>query len=89
MNTSPSHGHQQLDLSIPNMDSLDAEQTARTALASLHGVHAVRLIERGAWIDYDASLVSPSLILSTLHHAGIRAALFQDSASGLSRPSKV
>ncbi len=36
------------------MDSPEAEQAVGKILKGLPGVHGVRLIERGAWLRYDA-----------------------------------
>lgn len=73
---------EQLDLSIPNMDTGMAESAVSGLLSRLPGVNNVRLIERGAWIEYDSSGISAPHIVSMLHRAGFRAGMFQDSKSG-------
>lgn len=71
-----------LDLSIANMDTPTAESSVRQILNFLPGIHAARLIERGAWVEYSPSQISPEQICSALSHAGFRASQFQDSQSG-------
>lgn len=73
---------EELDLSIANMDTPTAESSVRQILNFLPGVHAARLIERGAWIEYSPSRISAEQICSTLNHAGFRASQFQNSRSG-------
>ncbi len=89
MNTSVLQSHDELDLAIANMDSPEAERAVSALLKPLPGVRAVRLIERGAWIDYNASAISADEITAALHRAGFRAGLFQDSRSGRTGTSTV
>ena len=87
MNTSL---HQaQLDLSIANMDTPAGESSVRQILNFLPGVRSARLIERGAWVEYAPSVISPEQICSSLSQAGFRASLFQDSESGRTGSSSV
>jgi hypothetical protein len=79
----------QLDLSIANMDSPAGESSVRQILSFLPGVRSARLVERGAWVEYAPSVISPEQICSTLSHAGFRASLFQDSESGRAGSSSV
>lgn len=79
----------ELDLAIPNMDSQEAEQSVRGILRKLRGIHAMRLIERGAWLEYNSSAVSVTEICTALHRAGFRAGLFQDSKTGRTGKSTV
>lgn len=72
----------ELDLAIANMDSPEAEQAVGKILKGLPGVHGVRLIERGAWLRYDAQAITKDQICEILHRASYRAGLFQDSKSG-------
>lgn len=72
----------ELDLAIANMDSPGAEVAVGEILKSLRGVHKVNLIQRGAWLSYDASAISKEQICETLHRASYRAGVFQDSKSG-------
>jgi hypothetical protein len=80
MNTSTAQA--ELDLSIANMDTATAESSVRQILNFLPGIHAARLIERGAWVEYSPSQISADQICSTLNHAGFRASQFQESQSG-------
>lgn len=80
---------EELDLAIPNMDSTGTEKDVRAILEKLPGVNAVRLIERGAWLEYRPSAVSVAEICGVLHRAGFRAGLFQDSQSGRTGKSTV
>lgn len=89
MSNSVLHSHDELDLAIANMDSPEAERTVSALLKPLPGVHAVRLIERGAWIDYNSHAISADEITAALHRAGFRAGLFQDSRSGRTGTSTV
>jgi hypothetical protein len=79
----------QLDLSIANMDTPSGESSVRQILGFLPGVRSARLIERGAWVEYTPSVVSPEQICSALSHAGFRVSLFQDSESGREGSSSV
>lgn len=79
----------ELDLAIANMDSAEAEESVRAALKILPGIRAVRLIERGAWMEYDSAAISVIEICTALHRAGFRAGLFQDSKSGRTGKSTV
>jgi hypothetical protein len=81
--------HEELDLSISNMDTPTAESSVRQILAFLPGVHSARLIERGAWVEYASSQISPGQICLALTHAGFHASLFQDSLTGRTGLSSV
>lgn len=72
----------ELDLAIPDMlveaDEIKASQTLR----QLPGVNAVRVVQRGAWVNYRTNVISKDEICSALRSVGLRAGVFQDSQSG-------
>lgn len=74
--------NEEVDLAIPNMQSLDDETRAGSVLRGLPGVTGVRLVQRGAWISYHPETISHDKICLALRHAGFRAGTFQDSATG-------
>lgn len=80
---------EELDLAIANMDTPEAERTVKTLLEPLRGIHAVRLVARGAWLDYEPDTISSAQICTTLQQAGFRAGLFQDSETGRTGNSTV
>lgn len=80
---------EELDLAIVNMDTPEAEKAVQALLQPLPGIHAVRLVARGAWLDYDAATISSAQICSVLQQAGYRAAMFQDSETGRTGSSSV
>lgn len=82
MNSTHISDRQELDLAIPNLDSARAETAAKMSLKGHPGIHAVRIIERGMWIEYDAAITTPENICGALRHDGFRAGLFQDSGTG-------
>ncbi len=73
---------QELDLAIPDMDTQAAENEVAELLKNLPGVVHVRLFLRGAFIRYRKSTTNPAMLCDTIHRAGYRASVFQDSASG-------
>ncbi len=73
---------EELDLAIVNMDLPDTEKRALLVLKGLPGVHGVRLIERGCWLQYDAARVTKERICQLLESAGLTVEVFQDSKSG-------
>lgn len=79
---SPTLGLEELDLSIPDMDSPVTENAVKNALQNLPGVSFVRLIERGAFVRYQPNGISVDEICTSIRNAGFRASVFQDSKSG-------
>jgi len=82
---SQTHGHGEiatLDLAISDMNTQALEERAAAVLRSLHGVHQTAIIERGANVHYYPAQVSPDRIIQELKSAGLKATLFQDSATG-------
>ncbi len=74
--------NEEVDLSIPNMQSLEDEARAGVVLRQLPGVTGVRLVKQGAWVSYHPETVSHDEIRAALRQAGFRAGTFQDSATG-------
>lgn len=74
--------HAELDLAILNMDTHDMEHRARAVLQKLPGIHNARLVERGAWIDYNPLGITKEEISKALEQSGLRVGIFQDSKSG-------
>lgn len=72
----------ELDLSIPNLDTAAEERRAAGLLRGLAGIEGVRFVERGALVSYRATAITADEILQALRQAGFRAALFQDSRTG-------
>ena len=81
--------YEEIDISIPNMDTAEAEKTARSILQNRRGIYAVRIIERGVWIEYDPSQISTAHIYELLNAAGLETEVFQESMSGLTGVSSV
>ena len=75
--------NEEADLAIPNMQSLEDEARAGGVLRGLRGVTGVRLVQRGAWVSYHPETTSYEKICLALRHAGFRAGIFQDSATGV------
>ncbi len=73
---------QELDLAIPDMDTQAAESEVAAVLKNLPGVIQVRLFSRGAFIRYREGATSPAMLCESIHRAGFRASVFQDSATG-------
>ncbi len=74
-----------LDLAIADMDTQMLEERAASALRAMRGVHNVTLIERGATVQYDPSLIRKEHILDKFQTAGFHPVVFQDSATGETR----
>jgi hypothetical protein len=85
------HGNHldELDLAIANMGSEEEEIRAGEVLRGLRGIYAVQLMERGALVSYRSDVISMEEITTTLHRAGFRAGVFQDSATGKTGKSTV
>jgi len=81
MTTSPDT-EAELDLAISNMDTKATEAQAKALLSNLPGVLSARLHELGALIRYRPHRITKDTICAHLHKAGLRATVFQDSASG-------
>lgn len=77
----------EVDLAIPDMNSLEAEQAVQAALTGVPGIEAVRLVERGAWIRH-RDTITPAEICEVVRRAGYRASIFQDSTGRLGRSSQ-
>ncbi|HEY5792802.1 MAG TPA: hypothetical protein VIS74_05850 [Chthoniobacterales bacterium] len=80
---------EELDLAIPNLESHHDEIRAGEILKGIPGINAVRFIERGAWISYQATQITRQQICDLLHRSGFRASTFQDSKSGQTGVSSV
>lgn len=76
------HTLDELDIAIPDMLTESDEIKAGNALRRLHGVAAVRMVQRGALISYRAATITKDEICHTLRQEGYRASVFQDSKSG-------
>lgn len=74
--------HSECDIALPTLNSPDDELRASQALHHLPGIEEVRIVTGGAWIAYRADTIHPEVICEALRHAGFRASIFQDSASG-------
>ena len=86
MNANPaSKKVETLDLAIADMDTQLLEERAASVLRTMKGVHNVTLIERGATVHYDPSLIKKEHILDKFQSAGFHPVIFQDSASGETR----
>ncbi|MDB6155202.1 MAG: hypothetical protein JWL90_3655 [Chthoniobacteraceae bacterium] len=72
----------ELDLMIPDMDSESAEAQVKGILEKLPGIQGVRLVQRGAFIRYDAQTMNHEQICAMIRQAGFRASTFQDSKTG-------
>lgn len=72
----------ELDLAIPDMLVEADEIKASDILRHLPGVDAVRVVQRGAWVNYRPDVISKDEICHALRSAGLRAGVFQDSLSG-------
>lgn len=79
---------EELDIAVHDLDGQEREEEAKSALRSLAGVDAVRIIERGIWLRYRATTVSSAQIVAALRQAGFDATVFQDSATGETTPVK-
>jgi len=73
---------EELDLAIPDMDSETAELAVKASLEQLPGIVSVRLLERGAFVRYNANVITKDQICIAVRQAGYRASIFQDSKSG-------
>ena len=82
MKTHSAQRAEELDLAIPDMSTEEEVRRASAALTPLPGIVAVRIVERGAFVHYDASAISKEEINAVLHQAGFRSSTFQDSRSG-------
>ena len=78
----PKNHAEELDLAIPDMDSKTAELAVKASLEQLPGIVSVRLLERGAFARYNASMINKDQICAAVRQAGYRASVFQDSKSG-------
>jgi copper chaperone CopZ len=81
MNTEHNH-HEELDLSIPDMDSATAEKAVKASLEQLPGIISVRLLERGAFARYNPNTINKDQICMAVRQAGYRPSIFQDSKTG-------
>ena len=72
----------ELDLAIPDMDSPTTENQVKAALEKMPGIKSVRLVERGAFIRYNAAVIDKDQICQLIRQAGFRASTFQDSKTG-------
>ena len=79
----PEEGLEELDLMIHNMDTREAELGAQKALEALPGVRVARIVRGGVWLRYNPRGTTKELICDALHRAGYRAAVFQDSKTGV------
>ena len=79
--SSPAHA-EELDLAIPDMDSITAEAQVKEILEGLPGIHFVRLMGRGAFIRYNPTGIDKDQICTAIRRSGFRASTFQDSKSG-------
>ena len=73
---------EELDLMIHNMTTPADEVAVQKVLAGLPGVDTARIVQGGVWLRYSAPGITKEQIVATLHQAGYRAAVFQDSKSG-------
>ncbi len=73
---------EELDLMIPDMDSEAAELQVKGILENLPAIHAVRLMQRGAFIRYNPTVIGHEQICALIRQAGFRASTFQDSKTG-------
>lgn len=73
---------EELDLAIPDMDTPGAEEQVAKVLKDIPGIGAVLLLERGAFIHYNADAITHEQICDLIRKAGFRASTFQDSESG-------
>lgn len=67
---------------IPDMDTEGTEEQVKAVLEQLPGIRAVRLVQRGAWVRYNAKGISPDEICTAIRQSGFRASVFQDSLTG-------
>lgn len=74
--------HSECDIAMPTLNSPDDEVRASQALRHLPGIEDVRIVIGGAWVAYRAETITPDAICEALRHAGFRASIFQDSATG-------
>ncbi|HEX8295344.1 MAG TPA: hypothetical protein VF593_03530 [Chthoniobacteraceae bacterium] len=82
-NSAPNNGtSEELDLAIPDMSTEADEMQVKAILEKLPGIRAVRLIERGAWIEYNSVGITHEEIRTAIRQAGFRASTFQDSKTG-------
>ncbi len=83
------HRYEEIDISIPNMDSPELEKIARGVLENRRGIYAVRIIERGAWIEYEPTAISREHVYGLLRDAGFEVEMFQESQTGATGVSSV
>lgn len=81
MNTEHIHP-EELDLSIPDMDSETAELAVKASLEQIPGMISVRLVERGAFVHYNPNAIDKDQICAAVRQAGYRPSIFQDSKTG-------
>jgi hypothetical protein len=79
---SPNGVFEELDLMIHNMDTAAQEAEVQRLLSGLPGVRAANITQGGVWLRYNAAGITKEQICASLHQAGYRAAVFQDSRSG-------
>ncbi|MEO6847809.1 MAG: hypothetical protein ABI443_09580 [Chthoniobacterales bacterium] len=79
----------ELDLAIANMDTPELEKVAQVILNRLPGIHTARIVERGAWIEYNPEEITKEEICGALEQSKFRAGIFQDSKSGRTGHSSV
>jgi len=84
---SPNGVFEELDLMIHNMDTPAQETEVQKLLGGLPGVRAANIVQGGVWLRYNASGITKDQICAALHQAGYRAAVFQDSKSGVTGQS--
>ena len=73
---------EELDLSIPDMDSKTAELAVKVSLEQIPGMISVRLFERGAFARYSPNAINKDQICTAVRQAGYRPSIFQDSKTG-------
>ncbi|MEA3212332.1 MAG: hypothetical protein QOE70_5389 [Chthoniobacter sp.] len=73
---------EELDLAIPDMDTVAAEMQVKEILEKLPGIQAVRLVGRGAFIRYNPIGIDKDQICAAIRQSGFRASTFQDSKTG-------
>ena len=81
MNTDRTHA-EELDLTIPDMDSGQAEEDVKASLERLRGLVSMRLVERGAFVRYNPNVITKDEICIAVRQAGYRASVYQDSKTG-------
>ena len=73
---------EEVDLAIPDMDTITAEAQVAGLLQDVPGIVHARLSGRGAFIRYRPSVIDHQTICALIRQGGFRASTFQDSATG-------